>query len=151
MKVAGILHPSSTPTSISSIEHLFFSFSSCFFIYQLDSSVFWSFWTLYSLESSVTGHFSSLFWSFCALCFFGCCECWLLMIRLSFHVGKQWSLSVASWPWGELITVYKTEFTPWETMITFTSLFICPLTSAIIVFSKAHCMSWFHTRSFRWQ
>ena len=49
---------------ISSTEHFSFSFPSYFFIYQLDSSVFWPVWVLCSLESSVTFHLFSQF-----LCF----------------------------------------------------------------------------------
>ena len=57
-----------------------------------------------------------LFWSFWFLCFFGCCECCLTWIRLSFHYGKQWWLSVKSWPLN--------KFTTWKTIITFQQIYI---------------------------
>ena len=68
-----------------------------------------------------------------------------------------------------LVTVSKSKFSRWETLITFskclatryavhkieftfvtfTSLLVCPLTSAIIIFFETHDMSCFHTRSFK--
>ena len=36
-------------------------------------------------------------------------------------------------------------------ILTFAYLLVCPLTSANIIFSEAHDMSWFRTRIFKFQ
>ena len=65
-------------------QSIFHSFSSDFFTYQINFSVLWPVWALCSLESCV----SYLPSCFCFYTFFGCCEWWLLWIRLSFHYRK---------------------------------------------------------------
>ena len=121
--------------SFSSIEHLFFS--SDFFIYWLDFSVFDC---LSLVVTALTRLLPSvLFRSYSFLYFFRFCECLLPWIRLGFHFEKHWYFTqnlVLSLAWM-LVTVYKIEFTSRKSLITFT----CSLLYTrirILLFSLKH-------------
>ena len=136
--------------SISSLEHLFFSFSWNFFIYQLDFLFLWPVWALHSFESFV---------SYLSSCCFGVSVFVLFqMLWMLVNVNKaKFSLQnilIAFWQnpglrVPMLVTMYNIMFTPWNILITFVHSLKCPLLSTIIIFSKAHAMSCFHTQNFR--
>ena len=116
--------------SISSIKHLFFSFSSDFFLYQLDFCLL-----IYSsLELSVAFHLASEFLFFVLFQML-----WMLVTvnkakfllrKILLTFSKIYALE-----WI-LVTVYKNEFTSWKTLITFKCSPIWPFTFAIIFFSE---------------
>ena len=123
---------------------LFFSFK--LFIYQHHFSVFWPVWPLQSLESSLAFHLVSEFLFFVLF----------RMLWMLVTVDKaKFSLRKTLITFNEVLAltqmlfiVYKSECRSLKTLINLHA-YLCPLTSAIIIFSKAHDMSCFHSRNFR--
>ena len=130
--------------SISCTEHLSFSIRVLY-----SATRFLSLLTCFSLEFSVAFHLVSEFLFFVLF--------WVLwmLVTLNNALFSLWKTlitfsKIPTLGWM-LVILCKMKFASRKIFITFTCSLICPLTSAIIIFSEAHGMSCFHTRNFKLQ
>ena len=130
--------------SISCTEHLSFSVRVLY-----SATRFLSLLTCFSLEFSVAFHLVSEFLFFVLF--------WVLwmLVTLNNALFSLWKTlitfsKIPTLGWM-LVILCKMKFASRKILITFTCSLICPLTSAIIIFSEAHGMSCFHTRNFKLQ
>ena len=130
--------------SISCTEHLSFSIRVLY-----SATRFLSLLTCFSLEFSVAFHLVSEFLFFVLF--------WMLwmLVTVNNALVSLWKTlitfsKIPTLGWM-LVILCKMKFASRKILITFTCSLICPLTSAIIIFSEAHGMSCFHTRNFKLQ